>query len=216
MNQPANNPQKTRIAIFQQNNSGREKVLGLERYGSDVIEISSTFNIDGTLPPLIDDPEEYLPTNIDADVVLSFLRHPDLLDHLVRLCLDKKIPVIASGKSVQGAITPFTCCGLNCREDLGGYGKRFGLPRLHITTDKNGTITEVDVIRGASCGATWVAAAHLVGISMEHAPTIFAREVQYFCKSDPSAFDPVSGKSSLHYAGHVHAAALKKALDENK
>ena len=31
---------------------------------------------------------------------------------------------------------------------------------------------------------------------------------------DPSGFDPISGKSPLHYAGDVHAAALKKAISE--
>ena len=43
-----------------------------------------------------------------------------------------------------------------------------------------------------------------------------AREVQYICYADPSAFDPISGKSPLHYAGAVHAAALKKAISEKK
>ena len=50
----------------------------------------------------------------------------------------------------------------------------------------------------------------------EEAAVTFAREVQYLCVADPSAFDPISGKSSLHYAGDVHAAALKKALRKNK
>ena len=38
--------------------------------------------------------------------------------------------------------------------------------------------------------------------------------MQYLCVADPSSFDPISGKSALHYAGKVHAAALKKALSE--
>jgi hypothetical protein len=45
----------------------------------------------------------------------------------------------------------------------------------------------------------------------EALPTI-ARQAQYLCVADPAAFDPVSGKSALHHAGHVHAAALEKAM----
>jgi hypothetical protein len=51
-------------------------------------------------------------------------------------------------------------------------------------------------------------------LSVEEAITTLAREVQYICYADPSDFDPISGKSPLHYAGDVHAAALKKALSE--
>ena len=66
--------------------------------------------------------------------------------------------------------------------------------------------------RGAPCGATWDVLANVIGLSVEEAITTLAREVQYICYADPSDFDPISGKSPLHYAGDVHAAALKKAL----
>jgi hypothetical protein len=49
-------------------------------------------------------------------------------------------------------------------------------------------------------------------LPVEEAISTLAREVQYICYADPSAFDPISGKSPLHYAGDVHAAAFKKAL----
>jgi len=40
-------------------------------------------------------------------------------------------------------------------------------------------------------------------------------DVQYFCVADPSAWDPISGKSPVHLAGEFHKAALKKALKQN-
>jgi hypothetical protein len=58
--------------------------------------------------------------------------------------------------------------------------------------------------------------ARVIGLPLDEAISTLAREVQYICYADPSAFDPISGKSPLHYAGDVHAAALKKALAENK
>jgi hypothetical protein len=38
-------------------------------------------------------------------------------------------------------------------------------------------------------------------------------EVQYFCVADPSDWDPISGKSAVHFAGDVHRSALARALD---
>ena len=78
----------------------------------------------------------------------------------------------------------------------------------------HGRIAAIKVKRGAPCGATWDVLARVVGLPLDEAVSTLAREVQYICYADPSAFDPISGKSPLHYAGDVHAAALKKALSE--
>lgn len=205
--------QPTRLVIFQQNDSGAEKIKGLTAYGKDLV-ITEIFNLTGSLPGFIDNPQDFIPANFDGDLVLSFLNHPDLLDYLIEVCRRKKIPVVASGKKAAGALTPFTCCGLGQKSGLGSYGERFGFPELFLRLDRDGRIVEIEVIRGASCGATWEAAAKVVGLSPREALTVYAREVQYLCKADPSAFDPISGRSSLHYAGHVHSAALKKAAEE--
>ena len=37
-------------------------------------------------------------------------------------------------------------------------------------------------------------------------------ETQYFCSADPAGWDPIYGKSPVHFAGNVHSAALKRAL----
>lgn len=74
----------------------------------------------------------------------------------------------------------------------------------------------MDVLRGASCGATWEAAARIVGLTPDEAATRIGLEVQFFCLADPSAWDPIHGKSPVHFAGEVHKTALKQALDENK
>ena len=81
---------------------------------------------------------------------------------------------------------------------------------------KNDKITSIEVKRGAPCGATWDVLSRVIGLPIDEALSTLAREVQYLCYADPSAFDPISGKSPLHYAGDVHAAALKKALPERK
>ncbi len=204
---------RTRLIIFQQHNAGAEKIKGLTTFGEN-LTIVKIFNIDAPLPELIDSPEQYIPEDFDGDVVLSFLNHPDLLNHLIHVCQKKGLPVIASGKKAAGALTPITCCGLGQKKGLGSYGTRFGFPELALQLDENDRIMEVVVIRGASCGATWEAVPKILGLRLEEALTTYGREVQYLCRADPSAFDPISGKSSLHYAGHVHRIALQKAADE--
>lgn len=199
-----------RIVVFQEGGSGAFKIAGIEEYGSG-LEISKVFDLPAGLPPVVDEPEEYFPDDFDADLVLSFLLHPDLAEHLVQVCRSKGIPVIASGHKIPGAVCPFTCCGLGRRGDLGPYAQRFGVPEFEVAVE-SGRISAVKVVRGASCGATWEVAAKLLGMTPEEATKEIGRLVQYICLADPSAFDPVSGKSALHYAGDVHAAALKKAI----
>jgi len=200
----------TRIVVVQRHGSGEEKIRGIAEFGHD-IEIVQVVDIDAPLPHFIDDPEEFVPELMDADIILCFVKHPDIVYHLGAIAQKRHIPLVASGCKSSEAITPFTCCGLGRRDDLGAYGAQFGIPEFRVTMEGD-KICEIDVLRGASCGATWRAAAKIVGLGVEEALPTLAREVQYLCVADPSAFDPISGKSSLHYAGDVHKAALKKAV----
>ncbi len=199
----------TCIAVFQYRNSGDKKIAGIGRYGKN-IKITSVVNIEGILPDFIDEPEDYINDDFEADLVLCFIKHPDLADYLASLCHKKGIPIIASGTKTAKALTPFTCCGLGGHKNLGAYGEQFGVPELEIIWEGN-KILSVTVKRGASCGATWEIAEKIIGLTGEEALPVIGREVQYLCAADPSAFDPISGKSSLHYAGHVHINAVKKA-----
>lgn len=98
-----------KITVFQQNNSGESKIKGMKRYGGNMFSLEIV-SIDALLPPIIDDTKGYLPHDIRADLVLDFLNHPDLSHDLARLCRDREIPVVASGKKfrVKGALTPLT------------------------------------------------------------------------------------------------------------
>ncbi len=200
----------TRIVVFEYQHSGHKKIEGIGRYGRN-IEITAVFNIEEALPDFIDEPESYVSDEFDADLVLCFIKHPDLADHLAAICQKKGIPMIASGTKTTLALTPFTCCGLGAHKNLGAYGEQFGVPELEVVLHDN-RIAAVEVQRGASCGATWQIADKIVGLTVDEALPVIGREVQYLCAADPSAFDPISGKSSLHYAGHVHINALKKAV----
>jgi hypothetical protein len=198
------------IIVFEQNHSGQHKIKGIKQYGRQ-IKIKDVISIDTFLPDFIDDPQEYFSDDFSTDLVLDYLTHPDLSHYLVGLCGRKNIPVIASGRKYENALTPFTCCGLGRHRGLGSYGKQFGFPEYRIQLDGN-VIVSLEVLRGAPCGASWEVVNKVIGVEIEEAMSLLPREVQYQCTANPGRFDPITGKSPVHYAGYVHQAALKKAI----
>jgi len=199
------------IIVFQQNGSAEKKTAGIRKYATGIV-IKKIFSLDGTFPEIIDFPMEYVPESFDGDLVLNFLKHPDLSDYLVELCEEKNIPVVTTGKPGKG-FTPFTCCGLGRNQKLGDYGKQFGFPAYAVEV-RDERIADIRILRGAPCGATWAAIVDIIGMRVEEALTRLPLQVEQNCFADPSGFDPISGKSPVHYAGNVHHAALKKALEE--
>lgn len=98
-----------KILVFQQNDSGESKIAGIKNFGKDHFDLHMV-SIDMPLPPVIDDGREFLPEDIEADLVLDFLNHPDLSYDLAQLCREKGIPVVASGKkmNIEGVAAPPT------------------------------------------------------------------------------------------------------------
>jgi len=96
-----------KIVVFEEFGSGEKKIQGITSHSSG-LEISRRINIEENLPEIVDDPEHYIPEDFSADLVLDFLKHPDLSAHLAQVCKRKDIPIIASGKKHPEAMTPFT------------------------------------------------------------------------------------------------------------
>jgi hypothetical protein len=89
-----------RVAVFQQHGSGEQKIRGIRVHGSALC-IAEVVSIDEALPLIIDEPEEYLPDDIHADIVLDFMKHPDLSYGLAEICRKRDIPIVASGKKLR-------------------------------------------------------------------------------------------------------------------
>ena len=98
-----------KILVFQQNGRGESKIQGITRYGENSFDLQ-IISIDKPLPLIIDDSIQYLPHNINADLVLDYLAHPDLSYDLAALCVTKNIPIIATGKKshIKSVLTPST------------------------------------------------------------------------------------------------------------
>ncbi len=97
------------IWVFQQRGSGMAKIRAISARGKGM-RIGRILSVDEALPAVLEEPGKYLPQEIHADLVLDFLRHPDLSLELALRCRELSIPVVASGKKlrVEGTITPPT------------------------------------------------------------------------------------------------------------
>jgi len=89
-----------KLSVFQQNNSGENKIRGIRKYGNRHFDLKIV-SLNMPLPAVIDDTENYLPPTPDADMVLDFLKHPDLSHDLAMKCHENGIPVVASGKKMK-------------------------------------------------------------------------------------------------------------------
>lgn len=91
-----------RILVYQERGSGEKKIAGIEDYAPGLFELD-VISIDDSLPAMIDEPETYFPNELQADLVLGFLRHPDLAAELLKRCKDAEIPFVASAKKYPAA-----------------------------------------------------------------------------------------------------------------
>jgi hypothetical protein len=97
------------ILVFQQGGSALTKIKGIQRYGREDL-VLSIISIDVALPAILDEAGDYIPRELQASLVLDYLKHPDLSDELARLCSSQGVPLIASGKKLRwpGVFTPPT------------------------------------------------------------------------------------------------------------
>jgi len=202
---------KQHILVFQQNGSGEGKIKGIKSQHQDLFLLEKV-NIDLPLPAVIDDSSEYLPDTLNCDLILDYLIHPDLSYDLAILCERENIPLVASGKKsgTKTSFNPVTCCCLSKSKDLGTYAEKFGTPEFNILL-KNGVIENLQVLRGAPCGATWQVAQKLKGLTLLEAQSKIGIEVQYLCQAT-SSFDPIHGKSLIHQAAKIHLNALNQCI----
>jgi len=146
-------------------------------------------------------------------VVVQYLKHPDLSYDLAAICKRRKIPEIATRKKINNYWTysPPVCCALSRYDNLGEYGRLFGMPE-YVVQIKDNKISDISVVRGAPCGASRDAANKLIGMPLEKAVVTIGIETQYLCSADPADWDPLYGKSPVHLAADIHAKALSNAI----
>lgn len=74
-------------------------------------------------------------------------------------------------------------------------------------------VINIRVVRGASCAASWDAAQKIIGTPVDDAARKMGIESQFFCFANPAGWDPIYGKSPVHFAGKIHAKAIASAIE---
>ncbi len=87
----------------------------------------------------------------------------------------------------------------------------FGSPEFEVEIEDDRLI-DIKVIRGAPCCASWEAARRVTGTEVGDGARKMGLETQFYCFADPAGWDPIHGKSPVHFAGNVHRTALARAI----
>lgn len=203
-----------KVIVFQRKGYANHIIEGLKKHSN--IEVES-FTVDDNLPEIIDDPQDFIDADFEADLIFDHLHQRDLTEYLVKIAKKKDVPIIVPGTNVKGALNPRICCSLILSDKIKGFEK-FGYPVFEVC-EKDGRIEDIKVIKGAPCGATWTAAEKVKGMKTEDALSRIALEVQFLCQASVGFDVGKSKKAPLHLAGEVHTKALKSARvksDEDK
>jgi len=206
-----------------------ERLLETIKTRTDFAVVS--VDVPQVLPGFIEDPEEFVkelnldPRIFQADILILYTFHPDLTPEIVRLAAKGgvKAAIIPGGIGRAGSIGELEriaeeygihvevdeiCCTL---EECGvpvidEFARKLGKPELEVET-KDGRISNVKVVRGSPCGATWHAAAGITGKTVEEAASMTG----LFCQQYPCR--AVRGTpGGIHTSGDLHKDAMERAL----
>jgi hypothetical protein len=204
-------------------------------------DIVGLLQLPARLPVYIDDPAEYLPTDLEPhDVTIAVNVHEDLLlslPALVKAAGSKALIVpqddtawlspgvrrqtqrICDELGLESAF-PKPACALDARPDQVVVREfqniyRIGRPKIVIQS-RDGVIREARVVQSAPCGNTYYVAYNLAG--QEIGPDLNERVVSKYWHSFPCVgsmlTDPELGDSILHKGGWLHYQAVDEAIKE--
>ena len=214
---------------------GERVVCALRSYGGYDVD---SVTIQRGLPPLIDEPERYLHDQSIfklSDLIVSCIferesahpysirAHPDLNIYVAGLCEEHGKNLVAPrtekiswqrSYEIRTASVEFGCILRRYHGGcLGEFTRKFGIPEFKVKV-RSGRLEDVEVQRGALCGATWEVAKNIMGEKVSEAPRKAALLQQYLCTA-PRSYDIFTGEErGLHKAGKLHLQAMKNAITE--
>jgi hypothetical protein len=197
------------------------------------------YQVPRSLPPVLDDAAEYLPTELGAaDVVVAINIHPEMLLEIPRMVagaatraliapiedptwvkpgLQKQVTLECSRRGLESAF-PKPFCALEpttpviqefCEEF------RVGVPTFRFAVE-NGSIAEVEVMLGAPCGLTDFVAEKLVGMAADDGLPEKAGQLHhtYPCFSTMT-MDPALGDTIMHKSLFLLRDRVREALKKS-
>ncbi|MFZ3383291.1 MAG: DUF166 family protein [Candidatus Methanoperedens sp.] len=192
----------------------------------------SSIQLPESLPGFIESPADFVKeldldkTFFSNDLVIAYIMHPDLTPEIVRLAGENGAhAIIIAGGKAGGSDELINiskkygihieiheiCCDIEESSDktVTEFASCFGRPKIQVST-KDGSISNVLVIRGSPCGSTWHMAKNLIASKTEEASAKGGLLVQqYPCRAIRGT------KGGIHKAAKLHKEAVEKALKES-
>jgi hypothetical protein len=196
------------------------------------------YQVPRSLPPVLDDAAEYLPSELGAgDVIVAINIHPELL---------LEIPNMVGGGSTQALIAPIEdpnwvkpglqrqvtqACAANEMESafpkpfcslepstpaITEFCEQFkvGRPKFKLQV-RDGKVAGAEVVRGSPCGLAKFVGEKMVGLAAEDSLPEKAGQLHhgYPCLASMN-LDPATGETVMHASLYLLRDAVKEALEE--
>jgi hypothetical protein len=214
------------------------------RYAERVISYLSSmapgtvtaFQVPKALPPVLDDPAEFLPPALGkAEVIVAINIHPELLLEIpsrvgggsvrvlvapiedpnwVKPGLQRQVTLACAQHEIESAFPKPFCSLSPSTPALEEFCEQYkvGLPSLRITVT-DGRVAAVEVLRGSPCGLTAFVAEQLVGLPADESLPKRAGEFHhaYPCLATMN-IDPATGDTVMHASLAILIGQIAEAL----
>jgi hypothetical protein len=162
-----------------------------------------------------------------ADIIITYVLHPDLTLELVEKLHDKVEWIIVGawrGEGFKNQVENFgnvTCPENMCDLEENGnpvfdeFVSKFGKPIVEIKS-KNGIVTSITVLRCSPCGSTDFVAEELLDEEIENLPIKAGLKIQHYPCRAPKMRLFADDECKKEMAANFHKEAFEKALKGNK
>ncbi len=192
--------------------------------------------VPAALPPMLDDPAEFLPPGAgQAEVIIAVNLHPELLVEVaaqaagharaliapiedqswVRPGLQRQVTQVCSRSGMETAFPKPFCALVPNTPAIAEFCAQFRAGRTEIAlTTSDGRVAAVEVLRGAPCGLTTFLARKLIGLPADETLPERAGQLHhtYPCLATMN-LDPATGDTIMHASLHLVRQCVAEAVE---
>jgi hypothetical protein len=194
-----------------------------QEFDCDFIELEQP---DSMFMDCVEIPKNVLEKLQSADLIISYILHPDLVLELVEQIHDKVSWIIVGawrGEGFKNQIEQFE--NVNCPENMcdleyngdpvfDEFVSKFGKPIIEIEFEGN-IVSEVRVLRSSPCGSTSFVAEEMVGEDINNLPIKAGLKLQHYpCRAPKMRLFVDECKKEI--AANFHRDAFEDAIEKNK
>jgi hypothetical protein len=194
-----------------------------QEFDCDFIEIEQP---DTILMEDVEISEEILKKLQNADMIISYILHPDLVLELVEQLHEKVGWIIVGawkGEGFKNQLEQFD--NVNCPENMcdleengdtifDEFVNKFGMPIVEIEIEGN-QVVQVRVLRSSPCGSTYFVAEEMVGEKIDNLPIKAGLKLQHYpCRAPKLRLFVDECKKGI--ASNFHRDAFENAIEVSK